>query len=418
MMQSTTPLPQIEQRPWRTRAGTRVGARAVRTAIVLTLTLSACAWSNGASAQTLNEVLTFLLTNRSIPTDDFVRDEQAAAATAATISRFLVTELGTLPISSSAGGFTYRLDPTLGASVRSSDSFGPFFTERSLTAGTRQIAFGLGYQQASFQKIDGRSLRDGTLVATASKLHNDPQLFDMETLTLRMHTDTVTVSANAGITDRLDIGAALPFVHIAFAGQRIDNYRGRLSTQATASGNASGPGDVIVRGKYNAFSSAASGMALGIEARLPTGNKDNLLGTGQATVMPRLIGSLEGGQIGVHGNLGYVFGGFSEGLDYSAALTVAASPRLTLVGEMSGRRLKSIGRLTDTVAPNPSLIGVDTVRLTATNEATERLVAAAGVKWNFRSTWLLSANVFRPLTEAGLTTRWTPTITVDHTFGR
>jgi hypothetical protein len=390
----------------------------VRIAIVLTFTLFGCAWSQGASAQTLNEVLTFLLTNRSIPTDDFVRDEQAAAATAGAISRFLVTELGTLPISSSAGGFTYRLDPTLGSSVRSSDSFGPFFTERSLTAGTHQIAFGLGYQQARFQKIVGRSLRDGTLVATASKLHNDPQLFDMETLTLRMHTDTVTISTNVGVTDRLDIGAALPLVHIAFDGQRIDNYRGRQSTQATASGNASGPGDVIVRAKYNALSSAASGVALGVEARLPTGNEENLLGTGQATIMPRLIGSLEGGQTGVHGNVGYVFGGFSEGLDYSGALTFAASPRLTLVGELAGRRLKSIGRLTETVAPNPSLIGVDTVRLSTTSEPTARLVAAAGVKWNFGSTWLLSASVFRPLTEAGLTTRWTPTVTVDHSFGR
>jgi hypothetical protein len=89
--------------------------------------------------QSISEVLSFLVTNRSIATDDFVRDEQAASATRDTISRFLVLELATLPITS-AGGFTYRLDPTLGTVIRSSDSFGPFFTERSLTTGTRQAA--------------------------------------------------------------------------------------------------------------------------------------------------------------------------------------------------------------------------------------------------------------------------------------
>jgi hypothetical protein len=373
---------------------------------------------SSASAQRLDDVLTFLLTNRSIPTDDFLRDEQAAAATAGAISTFLVTELGSLPISTSAGGFTYRLDPTLGANVRSSDSFGPFFTERSLTAGTHQVAVGLGYQHVSFQKIDGRALRDGTLVATASKLHSDTQFFDVETLTLRMHADTVTLSTTLGITDRLDIGAALPLVRIAFEGQRLDTYRGRQSIQATASGTASGPGDLIIRAKYNALSSAASGVAVGVEGRLPTGDEHNLLGTGQASIMPRVIASFERARVGVHGNLGYVFGGLSEALDYGGAATLAASPRLTLVGELAGRRLSSSGRLTDTVAPHPTLVGIDTVRLTTTNEPTARLVAAAGVKWNFRSTWLLSANVFRPLTDAGLTTRWTPTVTLDHSFGR
>jgi hypothetical protein len=417
-------MPSIEHMPHMNNTRAHRGrsaahrARIIRAVMALLIILVGGAPAPSASAQTLDEVLTFLLTNRSIPTDDFLRDEQAAAATAGAVSAFLVTELGTLPISTSAGGFTYRLDPALGASVRSSDSFGPFFTERSLTAGTNQIAFGLGYQRASFQKIDGRALRDGTLVATASKLHGETQFFDVETLTLRIHTDTVTVSANLGVTDRLDVGAALPLVRIALEGQRVDNYRGRLSTQATASGTASGPGDLILRAKYNALRHAASGLSLGVEARLPTGDEQNLLGTGQTTVIPRAIASLEGVRGGVHGNVGYAFGGFSEALDYSGAITFAASPRLTLVGEMAGRRLASIGRLTQTVAPHPSLVGIDTVRLTTTNEPTARLVAAAGVKWNFRSTWLLSANVFRPLTEAGLTTRWTPTITVDHSFGR
>ena len=115
-----------------------------------------------AAQQSITDVLTFLLTNRSIPTGDFVRDEQAAAETGDVISRFLILDVATLPVSSSSGGFTYRLDPTLGTVVRSSDSFGPFFTERSLTAGRSQASLGIGYYSTTFDNIDGRNLRDGS----------------------------------------------------------------------------------------------------------------------------------------------------------------------------------------------------------------------------------------------------------------
>src|SRR5919108_2247953 len=101
--------------------------------VVLVVLISTCASPAGAQ-QSISDVLSFLVTNRTIPTDDFVRDEQAAIATRDTISKLLVLELATLP-SPSGGGFSYRLDPTLGTVIRATDSFGPLFTERSLLAG-------------------------------------------------------------------------------------------------------------------------------------------------------------------------------------------------------------------------------------------------------------------------------------------
>lgn len=180
-------------------------------AVVLVATLLLAARAQPANAQqSISDVLSFLVTNRSIATGDFVRDEQAAAATRDTISQLLVLELGTLPITSSAGGFAYRLDPTLGTVTRSSDSFGPFFTERSLTTGRGHASLAMSYRSATFDNIDGRDLRDGTLVSTASILRGEPQPFDVETISLRIQTDTMTLSANYGVTDRLDISAAVP----------------------------------------------------------------------------------------------------------------------------------------------------------------------------------------------------------------
>src|SRR5512144_2760390 len=115
----------------------------MRHRITGTALLAFCVWGLGVRAasaqQTLSDVLTFLVTNRSIATDDFVRDEQAALATRDAISNLLVLELATLP-SSSTAGFTYRMDPTLGTVIRSSDSFGPLFTERALMPGRNQAS--------------------------------------------------------------------------------------------------------------------------------------------------------------------------------------------------------------------------------------------------------------------------------------
>ncbi len=394
----------------RTRRSSLVSLTAV---MVLTATTGAF-----ARQQTVSDALSFLLTNRSIPTDDFIQDEQAAAATRDTISDFLLVELSTLPISSSAGGFTYRLDGTLGTMVLSSDSFGPFFVERSLTGGERQLSFGLSYQRARYHEIDGRNLRNGTMVATASRARGETDAFDVETLVLQLDTDSVTLAGNFGVTDRFDVSAAIPLVRLTLSGQRIDNYRGREVVQATAAATASGFGDLVVRTKYNVLRRGASGVAVGSEIRLPTGNEQNLLGAGHAALQPRVIASLEGDRVALHGNLGYALRTPSNELDYGGAITVAAIPRLTLVGEVLGRRLGSFGHLTETIAPHPSLAGIDTIRLTSVPQATNRVIAMAGVKWNVARTLLLTANVMRPLTDSGLNARWVPTVTFDYSFQR
>ena len=369
-----------------------------------------------AAQQTVSEVLSFLLTNRSIPTGDFVQDARAAAATRDTISTFLLVELGTLPVTSSASAFTYRLDRNLGTVVRSSDSFGPFLAERSLTSGLLRGSLALTYQAASFDTVDGRSLTDGTLVATASRLRGVAQPFDVEALSLDLDTKTMTLVGNLGVADRFDIGVALPFVSLSLNGRRVDTYRGTALVQATGSASASGPGDLLIRGKYNVLRRTGSGLAVGGEARLPTGDAQNLLGTGEASIKPRVIASVERDRVALHGDFGYTMGGLADELDYGGAITVTGTPRLTLVGEIAGRRLSSAGRLTETTEPHPALVGVDTIRLTSIEGATERLVGLVGFKWNIAGTLLLSANVMRPLTSAGLNARWMSTIAFDYSF--
>lgn len=367
--------------------------------------------------QTITDVLSFLMTNRSIPTDDFVRDEQAAIATSNTIANLFVLDLASLP-SSSAAGFAYRLDPALGTVTRSSESFGPIFTQRSLLTGPNHASFGVSYRGTNFTHIDGRSLRDGTLLSTASILTGDAAPFDLETVLLRIRTDTMTITGSYGITDRVDVSAGIPFVHLSLQGERVDTYRGRRLVQARGTASASGFGDVVVRSRYNMMREGASGLAIGAEVRLPTGSAENLLGAGKMAFTPRLIGSVEHDRVGVHGDVGYSFDKVANALVYSAAVTVAPAPRVTVVGELLGRRLEGLGRLVETIQPHPRLAGVDTIRLTSSEETTDRLVAVAGFKWNVASTWLVTASVLRSITTVGLNADWVPSITFDGWFGR
>jgi hypothetical protein len=90
---------------------------------------------------------------------------------------------------------------------------------------------------------------------------------------------------------------------------------------------------------------------------------------------------------------------------------------LTLITEFIGRRLASGGRLIDVVEPHPALIGVETIRLSGTPQATSRMHMVGGLRWNMATKWLLSMNVLKPLTTAGMNARWMTSVSIDYALG-
>ena len=88
-----------------------------------------------------------------------------------------------------------------------------------------------------------------------------------------------------------------------------------------------------------------------------------------------------------------------------------------MVAEIAGRRLAAAGRVTETVEPHPRIANVSTIRLTSVEEATNRVLFVAGIKWNVGGAFLLGANVRRPLGTAGLNPRWVATVSVDYAIG-
>ena len=186
-------------------------------------------------------------------------------------------------------------------------------------------------------------------MTTANIFRDETAPFDTESLTLKMHTNTLTLYGSVGVTDRLEIGGALPLVQLHLEGTRVNVYRGQQFVQASGTADASGVADVAVRAKYLLVSAPGAGLAVGGELRLPTGDTANLLGAGKTAFRLVAIGSAEHARVGVHGNGAFAWGGVSDEADIRGALTYAISPRVTATGEMLWRRFSDLKEMVASV---------------------------------------------------------------------
>jgi hypothetical protein len=111
-----------------------------------------------------------------------------------------------------------------------------------------------------------------------------------------------------------------------------------------AGGTASGIGDVIVRTKYNFWQGSDSefipDMAVVGQINLPTGDQQNLLGSGSTDVLGGLVLSKQIGLFAPHFNVGYQIasGGFDRNnLLYAAGADFSPSKDVTVAADFIGR---------------------------------------------------------------------------------
>jgi hypothetical protein len=301
---------------------------------------------------------------------------------------------------------------------RATQSFGPFFVERAMTAGKGQVSLGVTFQQLRFTALDGHDLRDGTLVTTANQFTDQTTPYDVDRLTLAINASVATLYGNVGVTDRIEVGVAAPMVALTVDGSRVNTYYGRQFTQATAHARAVGLADLVLRTKFTPYREHGSAIAGAVDLRLPTGRSEDLLGAGSRSARFSLIGSLESGRVSTHANAGVTVGGLATEVSYGGAMALAATGRLTVIGEAIGRFLDSPSGIIPVTAPHPTLRDVETIRVTSTADRLNMVSIIPGVKWNLSETWVLAANVTIPLTKGGLTAPFTPFIGLDYAVGR
>ena len=374
-----------------------------------------CATAVGA--QSVAGGLSGLLTEQTPPPQGYVRDVAAAEATFATVAGLFVVELTSIPVASSSGGFVYRFNSSFGTVERASDSFGPFFTERVLRNGAQQASLGIGYRYSDFTTLQGASLEPGTFPTNTARFADQLQPFSIDTLSLRLEESTVNVFGSYGVTDRIDVGAVVPFTRLRYSGRRVNTFDGVATLQSQRSGTATGIGDIAVNARVRLTGGSGTGVAVGTDVRFPTGRDEDLLGAPDGMWRLMGIGSWERGIFALHGNGGFGVGGSSDEQFWSAAVTVAPSLRFSLIAEFLGRRLDDLVTVGDVYAPHPVLQGIETMRWLPGDRGVHTAFLVTGAKWNIGGPWLLNTHVLTRLTETGLRARISPSLSLDYAFG-
>jgi hypothetical protein len=344
-------------------------------------------------------------------------------------------QLSSFPLGSGSGGFTWTFDTVSAAFTRASDSFGPVFAERPLTVGRRRLNVGANYQRVTFDHLDRRRLRGGDVIGYFGQSFGSFGLFFADSLDVTVTTDTVNVFATYGLTERFDIGVAVPFNRIdldATLTSRVGSTSTGISDTIaplvqTRSGNASGIGDVVIRAKYNILKRKKVAIAESIDVRMPTGDEHEMLGVAGPQIKVAMIASSAWGRLSPHVNFGYTITGTSTSADDPASFVVAPpeeinyaggadfvlSLRTTVAVGAIGRILREVGTLTW----GPSEFGsqFQQFQLNAGQDL-HLLLGSAGVKVNPFGNLLLTANVLFPLIKRGLTDSLTWTAGADYSF--
>jgi len=372
----------------------------------------------------------------------------------------LASQLAAIPLPSPASGFTYSLDPGLGVLKRSTQSFGPIYTERADSIGKHKFSFGISYQRFVFDSIEGVDLGSVPAVFT----HDNPAPGGRSDVVSTQNTIDITVDQaialfTYGIVDRLDLSLAVPVTHVDMSVAssatiyRIGSCPGGIGTvpcspkthyfaDPTAAdgignhkifsnaGTASGIGDLVVRLKGTAVKSGHTGLALGAEVRIPSGDEEKLLGSGAAAVQPFLDFSIGAGSVAPHVNAGYAFNGKSvlagnvltgekkslpNEFVWAAGLDWGVVERMTVALDVLGRRVIDSPRLQSQTFTG--LDGKTTLPDIHFVKGSFNVINGSfGVKFNPTGKLLIDLNVLAKLNDAGLRAKVTPFFGVEYSF--
>jgi hypothetical protein len=395
----------------------------LRLVIVWMMVPSTVAWAQltQAPADSLRGILRDSLTPLGSP--------QAVSAMVALSS----LEVATVPLGTSTGGFTFEYDPLLKTYRRATQSFGPAFAQRALMTGRGKFSIGANWLHADYDSLGGYDLKDGSF-QPAKNIKASQFPFSITSATearIRMASDTVVSFVQVGITDRLDVGAVIPWVEVslsldgAYLGVNGDPLPPSFAPVVSApKTSAAGVGDAGLYAKYKLVKGIDGGLAGSVEVRLPTGDKNDLRGLGITRTLVSAIWS-KGGRVSPHANIGYEF--WSEDvplivdgsvaardqLKYAVGAEFNASPRFTALVDLVGSSVREGGKIgyqSFTVAGGTADI------LVALPQGINTVTVAPGIKWNAWRNLLFTGSVLASLSDDGLRARWIPVVGVDFSF--
>jgi hypothetical protein len=356
------------------------------------------------------------------------------------LSNAITNSVSSIPLGATSSGTTFTFDAA-GLPVATAQSTGPIFGERSQTLGRGRFLISGKFTESSFSSLRGVPLTNLQMTLT----HEDeppPGLgdpdFEHDTIHVATSIDAsvsvFSLSATWGITNNVDVGFAIPIVNLSVSGTSIGTivpttgtvvhyWKGtatdpQLVDTASASAMKNGIGDISIRAKFNLVQSPIGGAAFLTDVRLPTGKKDDLLGTGQTSVISWFITSLTLKQFTPHGNIGYIY---RSGQNLNSGVLAAvgfdaliASP-FTLAADVVGQWPVGTDKLQ---LPKPAVY-LDGTVVPRTNIPTGKddiVAASMGAKVLAGAGFTVVGNVLFPISEGGMRPNATWTVGLERAF--
>ena len=354
----------------------------------------------------------------------------------------LTSAIGVPSFNSSVAGFTFDIER--GIPVQTTESLGPLLTERATTLGARKLDVNFSYTRVNFTKLQGKDLDNLELIFRRNDVNqgcdpNIPQfLARCDTIRTNLQVDLTedifALIATYGLTSVWDVGFVIPVTHIRLSANSqatirdqsnnlggtsnggipihqfgsvsncdppVDPPSSTSTCDAHGGGDETGLGDIILRTKYNFlrnYDGFIPDLAFLVEVKLPTGDENQLLGTGGTNVSGFIIASKTYGRwFTPHVNLGYEIDTKDtqeSSFRYALGFDARVFPELSLAADVIGL-----------YKPNGTGIGDHITDL------------SLGAKWNPIKSLILRANFQIPLDKnSGLRADYIPTVGIEYIF--
>jgi hypothetical protein len=343
---------------------------------------------------------------------DFLTD-----AVASTTSNF--------PIGSTSGGVTYRL--VGGVPVKTSNSLGPIFAERADNLGQGRFLMGAAVNFISYSTMRGVPINNLYFNFTHQNIGNpalgDPA-FENDLITVQVALSVSQVVTayymTYGLLSRLDLSVAIPVVHTSMQGSSTgqifpttnpayhfwagDSLDPVLRASASTFGDATGLGDIAGRMKLGITAAEKFSSSFMVDVRFPTGDPDNLLGSGTYSGRALAIFSSHFGNFNPHANVGYLFreGDLNDEIVANAGFDAVIASFATM----------AIDVLTNWVLGEPFQVPPPVtytqpyqrtvISTTIPNIHDHRVDATAGFKFKISKPGTLILNVLLPIRDGGV----------------
>ncbi|MFQ5569568.1 MAG: hypothetical protein ACE5G0_07825 [Rhodothermales bacterium] len=381
--------------------------------------------------------------------------EEAVHALTPALNSLIAGNVASFPLSSNVA--VVEVDFIDGQPVGTRGSLGPIFAESAETLGPGKLVVGFSATHLTLDQLRGVPLKDMRFTflhqdLAEPGLGDNPNESDIVNIfpDLDVDANIFALYATYGVASNFDVTLAVPFVNITLDGHaratvesftfgalgQANHHFGddpthpELVKELAYGENASGVGNLAVQMKYRVPFGSSFGLGVLADARVPTGNENDFLGTGHFSLRGLLISSWQFGDFTPHLNVGYDYRDApfdSDELEISLGFDQKLADGLTFAAEILGEfdldETEAIDLLPGTITlvdqvPNTT---ARTTRVIHRSNIPDRnrdhtLNAALGLWIAPTQNFQVLANLIVPLQDDGLRSSVVPTVGLSLSF--